>query len=428
MNYFYDQYKKKKITADDLAGILKPGMKVYLEQGPAEPMSIVEGLMNQAGSIGAIELIVLPMPGVNKVLFATGEYLNHWRIYAFFGGQPLRGGIAEKKIEYIPVNVSEIPAALCGPLRPDAALVQVSPPGPDGFCSLGPAADYNCPAIEYASMVIAQVNGCMPVTCGDTGVHLSDIDYVIEKDIELIQVPPSRPGEVEQQVAENVAALVPDGSTIQVGIGGIPDAILAALVNKRDLGIHSGLMSERMVDLMESGVVTGRKKSINRQKAVTGVLLGTDRLYGFCDRNPMVELYPASYTHNRAVISRLDNFISINSVIEIDLTGQVNSEVVDGGQLSGVGGQVDFARIARLSSGGKSIFAMPSTARGKSKIVPQLKQGVPVTTPRVDVDYVVTEFGAACLRHRSLRERAKALIEIAHPDFREELRYWAEKV
>lgn len=428
MNCRLKEYQKKLIRAEELIGICKPGTRVFLEQGPGEPLGVVREMMRQASRLKGIQLVIVPLPGVNKVPFVAPEYTEHWQIYSFFGGPALSRAIAEKRVEYVPINLSEIPAALHGVWRPDVAVIQVSPPDSAGFCSLGITVDYNRAAVDAAALVIAQVNRNMPVTCGDAAVHLSEITCIWEEDTELIQVPPTEPGEVEKQIATHVASLVPDGSTIQIGIGSVPDAILTALMDKRDLGIHSGLFSDRMLDLVEAGVVTGKKKTINPRKVVTGLLLGTERLYRFCHRNPLVELYPTTYTHNRAIVSRLDNFISINSVVEIDLTGQVNSEVINGNQISGIGGQIDFARIARLSRGGKAIFAMPSVARGKSKIVPRLSPDVPVSTARVEVDYVVTEFGIAELRHRSLRERAKALVQIAHPDFREELKSWVQKI
>jgi 4-hydroxybutyrate CoA-transferase len=408
--------------------LLKPGNRVYVEQGPAEPRLLVEELMRQVSRTKGIELIIAPLPNVNRVPFADPAYTEHWRVYSFFGGQSISKAMAEKRIEYVPIHLSEIPAALGGDFRPDFSLIQVTPPDSAGLCNFGVAVDYNRAAIEASKTVIAQVNYRMPTTCGNSGVYLSEIDYIVEGDTDLIQVPGTQPGEKERQIAENVVELIPDGSTIQIGLGTIPDAILTALHNKRDLGIHSGFLCEKMLDLIEAGVVTGNKKEINPRTAVAGVLLGTDRLYKYCDRNPIVELHPTTYTHDPRIVSRLKNFISINSVIEIDLTGQINAEMVNGQQMSGVGGQADFARIARLSPGGKSIIAMPSSAKGRSKIVPHLNPGMPVSNARADVDYVVTEYGVADLRYRSLSERAKALIKIAHPDFRDELKHWVRKI
>lgn len=426
MNNYLKEYRKKVISVDDAIDLLKPGLNVYLEQGPAEPFAVIRGMMNNVERTRGIKLVIVPFPGLNKVPFATPEYTGCWEICTFFGVAALRKPIREGRVRYVPIHLSEIPAALTGAFRPDVAVIQVSPPDDAGYCSLGPAVDYNLAAIGAASTVIAQVNRRLPVTFGDSGIHLSRIHYLIEEESVLNQVPQAGAGPVEKQIAGYVAELVPDGSTIQIGIGGVPDAILTALLDKRDLGIHSGMLSDHTVDLIEAGVVTGARKILNPGKVVAGVLLGTDRLYKFCDRNPVVEMYPTTYTHNVGIISQLENFVSINSAIEIDLTGQVNSEMVNGEYISGIGGQVDFARIGRLSKGGKSIFALPSRAKDKSKIVPQLKPGVPVSTSRADVDYVVTEFGVADLRYRSLKERARALIEIAHPDFRPELRRWLE--
>ena len=427
MNNYLKEYQQKIISIDDAIDSIRTGLKVYIEQGPAEPFALIRGMMKSVERTRGIKLVIVPLPIINKVPFATPEYTDCWQIYTFFGGPALRKPIKEGRVKYVPIHMSEIPAAIMGPFRPDIAVIQVSPPDAAGYCSLGPAVDYNPAAIEAASTVIAQVNKRLPVTFGDSRVHLSRIQYLVEEESDLNLVPPVGTGTVESQIAGYVADLVSDGSTIQIGMGSLPDAILTAFLGKRELGVHSGMLSDRIVDLIEAGVVTGSRKKLNNGKVVAGVLVGTDRLYKFCHRNPMVEMYPTTYTHNRGLISQLENFVSINSAIEIDLTGQVNSETIIGEYITGIGGQVDFARIGRLSNGGKSIFAFPSMAKGKSRIVPQLQAGVPVSTPRSDVDYVVTEFGVANLRYRSLRERARALIGVAHPDFRPELKKWSER-
>ena len=427
LNHFIEEYKSKLIDIDQLPSLLKTGMKVFLEQAAGEPSALINALMKHAGKTKEIQLVIVPIANVNKTPFAASEYAGHWQVYTFASTPSLRRPITERTTHYIPAHLSEIPPAISETIRPDIALIQVSPPDTSGFCNLGVAVDYTRAAIETASTVIAQVNNRMPVTSGDTGVHLSEITHLVEADAELIQFPSTTPGAVDRQIGELVATLVPDGATVQFGIGSLPDAILGALMKKHDLGIHSGLITDLVVDLIEAGVITGKRKKINPRKVVATMLIGTERLYRFCDRNPTVELYQATYTHNRAIISQLDNFISINSAIEIDLTGQINCESVNGEQVATVGGQVDFIRIARLSRGGKAIIAMPSTIKGKSKIIPQLNSGAPVSTARTDVDYIVTEFGVACLRHRSLRERARSLAEIAHPDFRKELSFWAQK-
>lgn len=427
--FFLREYQRKIISKDDIADILKSGMKIYLEQGPAEPIDLIEALCLQAHIVKNLQLIAFPIPNVNQVGYLSTAINNNWKVFTSFGGRELSKAIASCQADYVPMHYSEITSALVyQKLRPDAAVIQVSHPDSAGYCNLGPDVQFNQTAVEAASVVIAQVNNNLPITCGDTGVHLSDIDYVFEADRKLIQFSPAEPSETEKQIAAYVAELIPDGSTIQIGIGNLPDAILSALMEKKDLGLHSGLVSDRMVDLIEAGVVTGRQKTLKPRKVVTTVLLGTDKVYNFCDRNPLVELYATSYTHNRAVISQIRNFISINSAIEIDLTGQINAESVNQFQISGVGGQVDWARIARLSDNGKSIVVIPSVVKGKSKIVEGLNSGTPVTTARTEADFIVTEYGVAQLRYRSIRERAKALINIAHPDFRDELRFWLKKM
>ena len=423
MNGFAEEYKRKLIAPEEIADVLRPGARVFIEQGPAEPLVLVDELCRSVHRLREIQIMIVPITGVNMVPFAKPEYTNHWQIFSFLGTRNLRTAISENRAEYVPIHVSEIPSALYGRFRPDVSMIQVTPPDSFGFCNFGIEVDYNRAAVDGASITIAQVNSCMPVMCGDTSIHISEIDYFVEKNSELIELPPTEPNEVEKKIAVNVADLVHNGSTIQIGVGELMDVILIELRDKCDLGIHSGLLSDRMLDLIEFGAVTGMRKNINPRKVVAAMLLGTERLYRSCERNTLIELYPVSYTHNRSVISKIENFVSINSSIEIDLTGQVNSEAVNDEIIAGVGGQFDFVRIGRLSPGGKSILAIPSMSKGRSRIVPQLEQGSPVSTARVDVDLVVTEFGVADLRHRSLRERAKALVDIAHPDAKNELRH-----
>ena len=416
------EYEKKIIDEDDIANIIKPGMRVFIAQGTGEPLVLVKALCRQADHFHNIKITVFPLPGINHALFAAQEYLDNWQIHAFFIIPELREAVFKGLAHYFPVHTSEIPIALSGQLRPDVSMIQVTPPDASGFCNMGVTIDYNRAAVDAASITIAQINSLMPVTCGDTGIHISEIDYFVKGDVELVQVPARKPNQVDLKLAENVVDLIPDGSTIQTGIGSMMDAILHGLKDKNDLGIHSGLLSDSMVELIEAGVVTGLNKNIDKRKVVAGILLGTNRLYEFCNKNPLVELYPTTYTHNRAKFSKLKNFVSINSMLEVDLTGQVNAESIKDKIIAGIGGQLDFMRIGRLSPGGKSILVMPSAVKGKSKIVHRFNQLVAVSDPRVDVDFVVTEYGVAALRYQSLSRRAMALAEISHPDFRDELK------
>lgn len=317
----------------------------------------------------------------------------------------------------------QVPELLKNQLPVDVALIQVSEPDQQGYCSFGVSVDYTKPAAEMAGIVIAQVNKKMPRTMGDSFIHISDIDYIVEYTEDLLELPLPKIGEVEKAIGENCAKLVSDGDTLQLGIGAIPDAVLMFLKDKKDLGIHSEMISDGVIELVESGVITNKRKNLNPGKAVVTFLMGSRKLYDFVDNNPMIAMYPVDYVNNPLIAMQNDNLISINSCVQVDLTGQVASESIGYKQISGVGGQVDFVRAASMSKGGKSIIAIASTtSNGKvSKIVNTLDMGAIVTTSRTDVDYIVTEYGIAKLKGKSLRERAMALINIAHPDFRDEL-------
>ncbi|MPM23414.1 Butanoate coenzyme A-transferase [bioreactor metagenome] len=302
----------------------------------------------------------------------------------------------------------------------DVALVQVSPPDQNGYCSLGVSVDYTKPALESAKTVIAQVNPQMPRTMGDSFVHVSQLDWIVEADVPLLQLKPPVIGAVERAIGEHCAGLIRDGDTLQLGIGAIPDAVLLFLKEKKDLGIHSEMFSDGVVELFEAGVITNRRKTLHPGKCVVTFLMGTRRLYDFVNDNPAVMMMPVDYVNDPYVIRQNDNLVSINSCLQVDLQGQVVSTSVGKREFSGVGGQVDFVRGANMSRGGRSIMAMPATAKGGavSKIAAVIDEGASVTTSRHDVGYVVTEYGVAELRGKTLRQRARALIAIAHPDFR----------
>lgn len=300
--------------------------------------------------------------------------------------------------------------------------MQVTPPDEHGFCSYGLSGDYTVAAAENAELVIAQVNRRLPRTQG-VRIHLDELDLLVEQDEELIELPRAAIGEIEREIGRQIAGLVPDGATLQLGIGAIPDAVLLFLQDKKDLGIHSEMFSDGVVDLVESGVITNRKKSLNPDIFIATFLMGTRKLYDFINQNPQVHLYPSDYVNDPYIIGQHEAMISINSALQVDLTGQVNAETIGCRQFSGIGGQVDFIRGASRSPGGKSIIALPSTAaKGTvSRIVMELDAGSAVSTSRNDVQYVITEYGTADLRGKTLRQRAASLVEIAHPDFRERL-------
>jgi len=325
---------------------------------------------------------------------------------------------------FTPCFFSEVPRLFKRGILPvDVMLLQVTPPDEQGFCSYGLSGDYTQAATEAARIVIAQMNSNLPHT-GGIKIHVDALTCIVKCDSPIVELPPPEITDVELRIGEHIASLVPDGATLQLGIGGIPAAALVSLTKKKDLGIHSEMFSDGVVDLAEAGVITNRKKTINRGKFIVTFLMGTGKLYRFVHNNPAVELHPVDYVNDPCVIGQHENMVSINSAIQVDLTGEVNAEMIGRVQFSGVGGQVDFVRGAGRSMGGKSIIALPSTAAGGkiSRIVCDLDPGACVTTSRNDVHYVITEFGIADLRGKTLEQRAEALIAIAHPDFREMLR------
>ena len=363
------------------------------------------------------------MVAMGKAPYCQPGMEKHFRHNALFVGGSTRKAVEEGRGDYTPCFFHEIPKLFTdGTLPVDVAFLQLSEPDENGVCSYGVSVDYTQPAAEAAKLVIAQINKNMPYTYGN-GINLKDIDYIVEKDEPLIELQPPKIGETEHKIGEYVASLIHDGDTLQLGIGAIPDAVLSFLGDKKDLGIHSEMFSDGVVDLARKGVITNKKKTIDQGKFVSCFLMGTKKLYDFVNNNPDVLMERVDYTNDPFVVAKIDNIISINSAMQVDLMGQVNAEMIGYKQFSGVGGQVDFVRGASRAKGGKAIIAMPSTAgHGKiSKIVPLLDEGAAVTTSRNDVDYVITEFGIAPLKGRTLRQRAIALIKIAHPDFRDGL-------
>jgi len=339
----------------------------------------------------------------------------------------VRAAVNDGRADFTPCFLSEMPELYRrGHLPLDAAMLHVSPPDSHGFVSLGVESGMVKTPASFAHLVMAEVNERMPRVLGDTLLHISKIDYLVPVDYELAEIPMGEPGEISLKIAEHIAPLIEDGATLQAGIGEIPSAVLHHLMDKKDLGIHSELISDGVVDLADAGVITNARKTVHRGKIVAGFLLGTRKLFDFVDDNPFVELHPIEHVNDPFIISRNDNVVAINSAIEVDLTGQVCADSIGTRFYSGVGGQIDFIYGASRSKGGRSIIALPSTAARRdgsllSKIVPTLTPGAGVTTTRSHVHTVVTEFGAAHLYGKTIRQRAKALIGIAHPQFREEL-------
>jgi 4-hydroxybutyrate CoA-transferase len=414
--------KEKLVSAERALRSVKSGDRVVLGHACSEPPVLVEALVDRFTELSNVEIV--HMVAMGPAVFAQPGMEQSFRFNGFFLGAPTRKAVQENRGTFTPCFFGEVPRLFKSGILPvDVLLMQVTPPDDQGFCSYGLSVDYTEAAAESARVVIAQMNTKLPRTAGSK-IHLDDLTWIVEHDSPVVELPPPNLGDVERRIGEHIATLVPDGATLQVGIGAIPDAALLSLRDKRDLGIHSEMFSDGVVALAEAGVITNQKKTINRGKFVATFLMGTSKLYQFVHNNPDVEMYPVDYVNDPCVIGQHDNMISINSALQVDLTGQVNAEMIGKVQFSGIGGQVDFVRGASRSAGGKSIIALLSTAaKGKvSRICRQFDAGVAISTSRNDVHYVVTEFGVANLRGKTLQQRAAALIAIAHPNFRDELR------
>lgn len=415
-------YQNKLVSAEEALHAVKSGDRVVLGHACGEPPTLVEALVARAPELSDVEIVHMVNMGPAK--FAQPGMEKSFRFNGFFVGAPTRKAVEDRRGDYTPCFFSEVPRLFKQKVLPvDVVLMQVTPPDEEGFCSYGISVDYTQPAAESASIVIAQMNRLLPRT-GGAKIHLDALTYIVEKDDAIVELNPPKIGDVERKIGENVAALVPDGATLQMGIGAIPDAVLLFLKDKKDLGIHSEMFSDGVVVLAEAGVVTNRKKTIHTGKFVATFLMGTSKLYNFVNNNPDVEMHSVDYVNDPYVIGMHENMVSINSALQVDLTGQVNAEMIGNTQFSGIGGQVDFVRGAGRSAGGKSIIAMPSTAaKGTiSRICRELNSGSAVSTSRNDVHYVVTEYGVADLRGKSLQQREEALIAISHPAFRSMLR------
>ena len=409
----------RRATSAEAAAEVRSGQRIYLHGGAATPLALLEALMGRAEDLRDVELVHMhtdaPAP------YVAPEMRGHFRHNALFIGPNVRRAVAEGRADYTPVFLSEIPALFApgGPLPLDVALIQVTPPDADGNCSLGVSVDCALSAAEHAGLVIAQVNARMPRTFGHV-LPASMIDIAVYDDRDLPSHEPATSGEEAQRIGAHVANLVGDGATLQMGIGEIPNAVLAALSRHRDLGVHTEMFTDGLIPLIESGAVNGSRKTVHPGKVVSAFAVGSERLYRFIDRNAAVELHPVDHTNDVAVIAANYRMAAINSALSVDLTGQVAADSIGPRFYSGIGGQVDFIRGAAKSAGGKPIIALPSTAaRGTiSRICAELAPGSGVVTTRGDVHWVVTEYGAVDLHGRSIRERANMLIGLAHPSFR----------
>jgi acyl-CoA hydrolase/GNAT superfamily N-acetyltransferase len=417
-----ERYADKVMTARDALRAIKRGHTVFVGSGASGPQVLVEEMAKWADDFADLRVVhlltLIPAP------YAEPSFKNRFRHNAFFVGDNVREAVAEGRADYTPIYLSEIPGLFkSGRFHIDVALIQVTPPDNHGFCSYGVSVDIVKAAAESADYVIAGVNPQMPWTWGDSFIHMDQIDALVKNDVPLPEFCYPEPDEVIRKIGENVASLIENGSTLQVGIGTVPASILPYLNDKRDLGIHTEMLTDAILDLIETGVVTNARKTLHRGKAVISFCVGTKRLYDFVDRNPFFEFHPSDYVNDPFVISRNDRMVAINAALEVDLTGQVCADSVGYLFYSGIGGQVDFTRGAARSRRGKPIIVLPSTAKGgtQSRIVSHLSEGAGVVTTRGDVHCVVTEYGIADLYGKNIRERALALIHIAHPKFREEL-------
>jgi len=411
----------KYTTADEAVKIIKSGDRVFVHGISATPVQLVEAMTRRHNELKKVEVVHLHTEG--PAPYADPEYKDSFFVNALFVGANVRKAINEGRGDYVPVFLSEVPNLFRHNIMPlDVALIHVSPPDKHGYCSLGVSVDATVAAVQTAKYVIAQVNPNMPRTHGDGLIHVNQINALVEVDDVLPEQFVPEPDEAELRIGQFCAELIDDGATLQMGIGAIPNAVLKSLTGHKNLGIHTEMFSDGVIELVEKGVITGKKKKIHPGKIVSGFVMGTRKTYDYIDDNPAVAMLDIAYINDTAVIRRNPKVTAINSAVEVDLTGQICADSIGTYQYSGVGGQMDFIRGASLSPGGKPIIALPSvTRKGISRIVPHLKQGAGVVTTRAHVHYVVTEYGIANLYGKNMGQRAEELVNIAHPDHREEL-------
>lgn len=408
-------------TAEEAVKLIQPGSTVFIQTAAAAPQQLIKSMVARAHALSDITIYQMHTEG--EAPYALPEFRDIFNVNCFFIGANLRKAVQEGRADYIPVFLSEIPALFRKKtIQVDYALIHVSPPDKHGYCSLGVSVDIAPAVLETARCIIAQVNPRMPRTYGDTMIHINKIDACVETADEILQAKTEEPDAITNSIATHVASLVEDGATLQMGIGKIPNAVLRMLSHHRKLGIHTEMFSDGIIDLVNAGVITGEMKKKRRYKIVSSFMLGSNKLYQFVNDNPCIEMLDIGYVNDVHVIHQNPRVTAINSAVEVDITGQVCADSIGSRMYSGVGGQMDFMRGASLSQGGKPIIAMPSlTDKGESKIVSLLKPGAGVVTTRAHVHYVVTEYGIADLYGKNLKQRAKALIDIAHPLYREKL-------
>jgi len=409
------------VSAEEAVSIIESGDNIFIHSAGAAPQTLVQAMSNRAGELHDVSVYQMHTEG--KAPYAKPELEDSFRAKNLFVGSNTRRAVNDGRADFIPVFLSDVPRLFRrGIIQLDAALLQVSPPDRNGYCTLGISVDTSLAAAQTAKKLIAEINPNMPATRGDGDLHISMFDKVTEVDYQLptTNIPP--PNDVERKIGAFVADLVEDGSTLQMGIGAIPNAALSAMNNHKELGVHTEMFSDGVIDLVQSGVITNEHKVKHRNHLVSGFLMGSQKLYDFVDGNPLVRMLDIEYVNDTSIIRQNPKVVAINSAIEVDVTGQVCSDSIGPRIYSGVGGQMDFMRGAALSKGGKPIIALPSvTSKGISRISTTLNRGAGVVTTRAHAHYIVTEYGVADLFGKSIRERAKQLIKIAHPDHRERL-------
>lgn len=417
-----NDYRKKVVSVDEAMKAVNSLDRVYVHSNAAAPQVLLEGLVRRADQLTGVKIYQLLTLG--KADYALAKYSNSFTVNSFFIGANVREAVNAGRADYIPVFLSEIPGLfMSGEIPLDVCLLQVSPPDAHGFCSYGVSVDCTIAARKKSRIVIAEINKQMPRTLGRSFVHVSRLDYIVETDHPLPELASETGTAVERAIGANVATLIEDGATLQLGIGAIPNAVLANLHEKRNLGVHSEMLSDGVIDLIERGVVTNDAKTVLPGKVAVSFVMGSKRLYDFVDNNPLVEFQTSDYINDPFVISQNYKMTAVNSALQVDVTGQIAADTIGNVLYSGFGGQVDFIRGAARAKDGKAIIALPSTAKGGkiSRISAMLNPASGVVTSRADVHYVVTEYGIAQLSGKTLKQRAKALISIAHPDFRTEI-------
>lgn len=427
MNWF-PLYKEKLTTLEQAVSYVKSGNRIFISGNAATPFMLMESLAARKDELRDVEVNHVLLIGEDP--FSKPGMEGHFRHNSLFVGPADRDAVNAGRSDYVPTFLFEIPSLFTRRYIPlDAALIHVSPPDEHGFMSFGVECLASKAAAESARIVIAQVNDRMPRTLGDSFIHVSRVHHLVEVSTELAELERNPPSEVEFRIGKHVAELVEDGSTLQLGIGGIPDAVLQSLNDKHDLGVHTEMISDGTIRLIDAGIITNAKKTLHPGKIIATFVFGSHRLYDYVDNNPYFELHPCDYTNDPFIVAQNEKMVAINSAIEVDLTGQVCADSIGTRIYSGFGGQLDFIRGASYSKGGKPIIALGSTAKNDtmSRIVPMLKPGAGVVTTRGDVHYIVTEYGVADLHGKNLRQRVRALIDIAHPNFREQLERYARE-